>query len=79
LTWQSHPGNECLYIKKIPMKKTKLQRIIIGVKKGWTTPNLPTHILKFHLNPLIRILRVIGWFTTLSYLSGKSYQDLYYI
>lgn len=53
------------------MKKTLLQRIIIGIKKGWNTPNLPPHILQFHLNPFIRVLRVIGWIATLSYLSGK--------
>ena len=47
---------------------------MIGVKKGWNTPNLPPHILKFHLHPIIRIARVIGWFATLSYLSGKIYK-----
>jgi len=57
--------------RKFNMKKTLLQRIIIGVKLGFNEPNLPKNILKFHLHPIIRILRVISWITTISYLSGR--------
>jgi len=53
------------------MKKTILQRIIIGVKLGWNTSNLPDNVLKFHLNPVIRVLRVIGGFCIISLLSGR--------
>jgi len=53
------------------MKKTILQRIIIGVKLGWKTPSLPATVEKFHLNPIVRILRVICGFCTVSLLSGR--------
>jgi len=53
------------------MKKTILQRIIIGVKLGWKTPNLPENVEKFHFNPIVRVLRVICGFSTISLLSGR--------
>nr|YP_010991016.1 hypothetical protein UYP79_mgp047 [Pappia fissilis]WOX61289.1 hypothetical protein [Pappia fissilis] len=46
-------------------KRTILQRIIIGVKKGYLTPSLPEHILVLNSNIFIRIFRVAGGLTTL--------------
>jgi len=41
-------------------KKTIFQRLIIGLKKGWTTPTLPNHIITLQNNIFIRFLRVLG-------------------
>lgn len=41
-------------------KKSLLQRITLGLKKGWNTPTLPAAVLEFERNPLIRIFRIIG-------------------
>jgi hypothetical protein len=45
------------------MKKTILQRVIIGVKLGLSTSNLPDNVLKFHSNPIVKVLRVICGFS----------------
>lgn len=52
--------------------KTLLERIWNGVKKGYTTPNLPEDKIKLQLHPLIRILRLIGGLSFLV-IVGKSY------
>nr|AVR57734.1 hypothetical protein C0989_000030 [Termitomyces sp. T132]AVR57757.1 hypothetical protein C0989_000031 [Termitomyces sp. T132] len=39
-----------------------------GIHKGWTTPNLPAHILELQDKPLIRILRVLGGISILTLL-----------
>jgi hypothetical protein len=53
-------------------KRTILQRIWLGLKVGWTTPNLPDKIIKFQAHPLIRILRVLGGISTVLVLTKKS-------
>jgi hypothetical protein len=51
--------------------KTIFQRLVIGFKKGVSTPNLPDNILKLQLNPLIRILRFLGGVSFLFILGNK--------
>nr|YP_010164136.1 hypothetical protein K8J96_mgp42 [Metarhizium album]QRK27501.1 hypothetical protein [Metarhizium album] len=53
-------------------KRTILQRILLGLKVGWKTPTLPENILKFTMNPIIRIIRVIGGISTVLILTKKS-------
>jgi len=50
-------------------KKTFIERTWIGIKKGLTTPTLPKEILDFQMNPLIRILRVVGGISIISILN----------
>jgi hypothetical protein len=57
--------------KKKKMKKSILKRIWIGMKKGVATPNLPQEFLKFHLNPFIRVLRVICGLSWVTLMGGK--------
>ena len=45
--------------KKVNSSKIR-ERFLIGIKKGWQTETLPSHIVKLQLNPLIRIFRVLG-------------------
>src|ERR1700678_2277792 len=54
------------------MRKSYLQRIFIGFKKGYQTPTLPDHIIEFTNKPLIRIMRVLGGISFLNILS-KTY------
>ena len=54
-------------------KKTIFSRVWAGVKLGWTTPNLPQKVRDFQINPLIRILRVLGGISILYLLSNKAY------
>lgn len=43
------------------MKKLNwLQRVKVGLRKGWETPTLPDHILKIEKHPFVRLFRVIG-------------------
>ena len=56
----------------IQNNKTILQRLLIGIKKGYNTLTLPPKILKFQSYPVIRILRVLGGISMLTILS-KSY------
>lgn len=37
-----------------------IKRFFIGVKRGFTTPTVPIHIIKLQKNVFIRILRVLG-------------------
>jgi len=53
---------------KILMKKSFIERIWIGIKIGWNTPTLPKEMLEFQMNPLIRILRIVGGISCLSLL-----------
>nr|AYE93224.1 hypothetical protein C0995_000092 [Termitomyces sp.]AYE93268.1 hypothetical protein C0995_000040 [Termitomyces sp.] len=46
-----------------------------GIHKGWTTPNLPAHIIELQSQPFIRIFRVIGGISSLTLL-GKGYFEL---
>jgi len=47
--------------KKMKLKKkTIFQRLVLGFKKGWSTPTLPNHIIKLQNNVFIRFLRVLG-------------------
>ena len=56
----------------VPVKKrTIVQSICIGLKKGWETPTLPDNILKLQLHPLIRIIRFLGGSSLLLILSKK--------
>ena len=57
-------------------KKTVLQRLFIGFKKGYSTPTLPPNILKIQALPLIRILRFLGGVCFLIILS-KNYSSIY--
>lgn len=52
-------------------KKSKMQRIIYGIKLGWDTPLLPPKVLYFHNYPLVRIFRVIGGLSILTVLLKK--------
>lgn len=52
-------------------KKTILQRIWSGLKVGWNAPMLPPKVLNFHNNPFVRIFRVIGGISIITFLSKK--------
>lgn len=56
-------------------KKSLLQRITLGLKKGWNTPTLPAAVLEFERNPLIRIFRIIGGISV-GTLLWQRYQNL---
>lgn len=56
------------------MKKF-INRVWLGIHKGWTTPNLPEHIIKLQSRVYIRIFRVIGGISTLSLL-GRGFFEL---
>lgn len=45
---------------------------MLGAKRGFLTPSLSDHILKFHSNPLIRIFRVLGGICILISLGNSS-------
>lgn len=59
-------------MKNNTTKKTIQQRLLIGAKLGWNTPTLPENIIKFQMNPLIRILRVLAGVITIFLLSIKA-------
>ena len=50
---------------------SRLERLQIGLKKGWETDTLPDHLMKLYTNPLIRIFRVLGGLSILALLSHK--------
>ena len=52
-------------------KKTILQRIWVGLKVGWNTPMLPPKVINFHSHPFMRIFRVIGGISIVTFLSKK--------
>ena len=52
------------------MKKTILQRILIGFNLLFKLPSLPHNIQGFHTHPLVRILRVIGGICIVLFLSS---------
>lgn len=63
-------------------KKTIFQRLLIGGKLGWKTPTLPENVIRFQMNPLIRILRVLGGISTIFLLSNKAslhYMLIFYL
>ena len=63
-----------MYLNMPQNKKTILNRIKAGVKLGWNTPSLPKKFIDFQMNPLIRILRVLGGgISTIYLLSNKAY------
>jgi len=49
-----------LFARFILKIKNYYRRILIGVKKGISTPTLPPKTLKLVSNPLIRFLRLVG-------------------
>jgi len=53
--------------------KTIFYRLKIGIIKGFETPNLPMHIIKLQLHPLIRIFRVLSGISLLLILTKKIY------
>ena len=57
-------------------KKSVFQRLLVGFKKGFSTPTLPPDILKIQAHPLIRILRFLGGISFLIILS-KNYSSIY--
>ena len=59
------------------MKKTIIQDLLTGAKLGWNTSTLPGDTIKFQINPLIRILRVLGGICTIFLLTYKV--SLYFI
>lgn len=59
------------YNNNIKMKKTIFKRLLIAAKLGWNTPTLPENVIKFQVNPLVRILRVLGGISTILLLSNK--------
>lgn len=54
------------------LNKTIAQRLWIGFKKGYNTPTLPDHIIKFNSIIYIRIISFLGGISFLIIL-GKSY------
>jgi hypothetical protein len=50
---------------------TIINSIIIGLKKGWSTPTLPENIKILQKHPLIRILRFLGGSSILILLSHR--------
>ena len=62
--WQSPPN-------KPRYALSRLERLQIGLKKGWETDTLPDHLMKLYTNPLIRIFRVLGGLSILALLSNK--------
>ena len=61
-----------LNMPQLKNKKTIWNRIWLGLKVGWNTPNLPENIIRFQMHPLIRILRVLGGISTILILTKKS-------
>jgi hypothetical protein len=58
--------------------KNIFYRILNGVKKGLSTPNLSPQMLNFQGKPLIRLLRVLGGLSILILLGvGKGYFELH--
>jgi hypothetical protein len=55
-------------VQEVVNKKAFIERTLIGIKRGLTTPTLSKEMLEFQMNPLIRILRVIGGISCLSLL-----------
>lgn len=53
-------------------KKTLWQRFVMVIKLGWSTPTLPDNVLLFQMQPLIRVLRVLGGISTVLVLTKKS-------
>lgn len=53
------------------MKKTLLQRMFIGLKKGYQTPTLPQNILDLHNHPATRIYRVVSGLSLLLLVNKK--------
>ena len=52
-------------------KRTLLQRLIIGLKVGWSASVLPDRVINIHNHPFVRIFRVIGGLSILAVLSDK--------
>ncbi len=57
--------------KKIKNKKNLYNRLVTGLKVGWNAPVLPSKVLSFHNNPLLRVFRVIGGVSILTVFSKK--------
>jgi hypothetical protein len=55
---------------------TPLKKFIKGLKIGFNMPLLPNKVLKFHNNPFIRILRVVGGIFVIIWLA-KLYGNYY--
>ena len=53
------------------MKKTISQRLLIGFKKGWSTPTLPVHIIALQKNIFIRLLRVLGGISIITLITHR--------
>ena len=53
------------------MRKTIFERLIIGLKKGWSTPTLPDHIIILQKNIYIRFIRVLGGISIILILTHK--------
>ena len=53
------------------MKKTIFQRIIVGIKKGYNTPNIPDNLLLLHNSILIRYLRITGGLSAILLITGR--------
>jgi hypothetical protein len=53
------------------MKNTLIQRIKIGIVKGWNIPTLPKGVITFLDLPFIRILRVLGGISVIIVLLKK--------
>lgn len=51
-------------------KTTLFKRLVKGIKQGWNAPILPTKVLNFNNNPIVRILRVIGGVSIVMVLSN---------
>lgn len=50
---------------------TIFKRFWLGIKKGYSIPNLPPNILKLHNSVPIRYLRITGGLSALLLISGR--------
>jgi len=51
--------------------KTIFRRLIIGLKKGYSTPTLPENLLKLQNNVGIRYLRITGGLSAVLLITGR--------
>lgn len=55
------------------MNRSLFKKILAGVKKGLTTPNLPDNILKLQFHPIIRVFSLVGGVCTLLLIYSRVY------
>ena len=53
------------------MKKTLFNSFKIGIKKGWSLPTLPKHLLELNQKPHVRIFRFLGGVSALAIITNR--------